>query len=116
VLPLAGESLVYGKIAYSSLIVSALIIVPQVIVALMAPWAGRQAKIWGRRPLLLLGFTALPIRALLFAWTTDPIFLIAAQVLDGISGTGVLTALGVADLTRHRPIQSGAGPLERCPG
>jgi MFS family permease len=102
VLPLAGESLVYGKVAYSSLIVSALIIVPQVIVALMAPWAGRQAKIWGRRPLLLLGFTALPIRALLFAWTTDPMVLIAAQVLDGISGTmlGVLTALVVADLTK----------------
>jgi MFS family permease len=101
-LPLAGESLIYGKVAYSSLIVSALIIVPQVIAALMAPWAGRRAKFWGRRPLLLLGFAALPIRALLFAWTTDPMVLIAAQVLDGISGTmlGVLTALVVADLTK----------------
>jgi MFS family permease len=100
-LPLAGESLVYGGVAFSSLIVSALIIVPQVIVALMAPWAGRQAKIWGRRPLLLVGFAALPMRALLFAWTTDPTVLIAAQVLDGVSGTmlGVLTALVIADLT-----------------
>jgi MFS family permease len=101
-LPLAGESLVYSGVPFSSLIVSALIIVPQVIVALMAPWAGRQAKIWGRRPLLLLGFAALPMRALLFAWTTDPTVLIAAQVLDGVSGTvlGVLTALVVADLTK----------------
>jgi MFS family permease len=76
--------------------------VPQVIVALMAPWAGRRAKTWGRRPLLLVGFAALPIRALLFAWTTNPTILIAAQVLDGVSGTmlGVLTALTVADLTR----------------
>jgi MFS family permease len=43
----------------------------------------------------------LPIRALVFAWTTNPMILIAAQVLDGISGTmlGVLTALIVADLT-----------------
>jgi predicted MFS family arabinose efflux permease len=43
----------------------------------------------------------LPIRALLFAWTTNPIILIAAQVLDGVSGTvlGVLTALIIADLT-----------------
>jgi predicted MFS family arabinose efflux permease len=100
-LPLAGESLVYSGVAFSSLIVSALIIVPQVIVALMAPWAGRRAKTWGRRPLLLLGFAALPVRALLFAWTTDPTALIAAQVLDGVSGTmlGVLTALVVADLT-----------------
>ena len=64
-LPLAGESLVYSEVPFSSLIISALIIVPQVIVALMAPWAGRRAKTWGRRPLLLLGFAALPIRALL---------------------------------------------------
>jgi MFS family permease len=101
-LPLAGESLVYSGVPFSSLIVSALIIVPQVIVALMAPWAGRRAKTWGRRPLLLLGFAALPMRALLFAWTTNPTFLIAAQVLDGVSGTmlGVLTALVVADLTK----------------
>ena len=100
-LPLAGEALVYGRVSLSSLIVSALIIVPQVIVALMAPWAGRRAKL-GRRPLLLVGFAALPVRALLFAWTTDPMILIAAQVLDGVSGTmlGVLTTLIVADLTK----------------
>jgi predicted MFS family arabinose efflux permease len=44
----------------------------------------------------------LPVRALLFAWTTDPIILIAAQVPDGISGTmlGVLTTLIVADVTK----------------
>jgi MFS family permease len=36
-----------------------------------------------------------------FAWTTNPTILIAAQILDGVSGTmlGVLTALIVADLT-----------------
>ena len=101
VLPLAGEALAYSKVSLSSLIVSALIIVPQVIVALMAPWAGRRAKTLGRRPLLLVGFAALPIRALLFAWTTHPMILIAVQALDGVSGTmlGVLTALIVADLT-----------------
>ncbi len=100
-LPLAGEAFAYSKDALSSLIVAALIMVPQVIVAIMAPWTGRRANIWGRRPLLLIGFAALPIRALLFAWTADPTILIVAQVLDGISGTmlGVLTALTVADLT-----------------
>ena len=100
-LPLAGEALVHSKEVLSSLIFSALIMVPQVIVAIMAPWAGRQANSWGRRPLLLIGFAALPIRALLFACTTNPMVLIAAQVLDGVSGTmlGVLTALIVADLT-----------------
>jgi MFS family permease len=101
-LPLAGEALVFSKEAFSSLIVSALIIVPQLIVALMASWAGRRANTWGRRPLLLVGFAALPIRALVFAWTTSPMVLIAAQILDGVSGTmlGVLTVLIVSDLTR----------------
>jgi MFS family permease len=101
-LPLAGESLVYNEVPFSSLLVSALIVVPQVIVTLMAPWVGRRANIWGRRPLLLVGFAALPIRALVFASTTNPTILIFAQVLDGVSGTmlGVLTALVVADLTK----------------
>jgi MFS family permease len=100
-LPLAGEAFAYSKEAFSSLIVSALIMVPQIIVAIMAPWTGRQANTWGRRPLLIVGFAALPIRALAFAWTTDPTLLIVAQVLDGVSGTmlGVLTALIIADLT-----------------
>jgi MFS family permease len=100
-LPLAGEAFAYSKEALSSLIVSALIMVPQVIVAIIAPWAGRRANTWGRRPLLLVGFAALPIRALVFAWTTDPMILIVAQLLDGVSATmlGVLTALIVADLT-----------------
>jgi MFS family permease len=67
----------------------------------MAPWTGRRANTWGRRPLLLIGFAALPVRALIFASTTDPINLIVAQLLDGVSATmlGVLTALIVADLT-----------------
>jgi len=79
-----------------------LIILPQIVVVLLAPWVGRQARRWGRRPLLLIGFGALPIRALLFALTADPLFLVGFQLLDGISGTivGVLTVLVTADMTR----------------
>jgi MFS family permease len=101
-LPLAGEELVYRNGTDSSLTISALIIVPQIIVALTAPWAGRQAQSWGRRPLLLIGFSALTIRALLFAVTTNPLLLSGIQLLDGISGSvlGVLTALIIADLTK----------------
>jgi predicted MFS family arabinose efflux permease len=102
VLPLLGEELAYEKNAYSSLTISALIIAPQSIVALMAPAAGRYAQTWGRRPLLLLGFAALPTRAMLLAATTNPEILIATQLLDGVTGTvlGVLTALITADVTR----------------
>ena len=102
ILPLAGEQLAYRSGTHAALVVSALIIVPQIIVALTAPWAGRQAQTWGRRPLLLIGFGALTIRALLFAVTGNPVLLACIQLLDGISGAtlGVLTALIVADVTK----------------
>jgi MFS family permease len=101
VLPLASETLERASAATSSLIVSAMIIVPQAVAAFAAPWAGQRAKIWGRRPLLLIGFAVLPVRALAFALTVNPQILIAIQVLDGISATvlGVLTALVIADIT-----------------
>ncbi len=101
VLPLAGEQLAYRDGTGASFVISALIILPQIIVALAAPWVGQLAHSWGRRPLLLMGFSALAVRALLFAVTTDPPLLICIQLLDGISGSalGVLTALIIADLT-----------------
>jgi MFS family permease len=101
-LPIVGAALVYQGESRSSLIVAALIILPQIVVALLAPWVGLRAQAWGRRPLLLIGFGALPIRTLLFALTADPLLLVGLQLLDGISGAviGVLTALVIADLTR----------------
>ncbi len=101
VLPLVVEDLVYQGEKRSSLVVSALIVLPQIIVAVIAPWVGQWAKNWGRRPLLLIGLGALPIRALLFASVVDPTLVVAFQLLDGISGAvlGVLTALVIADVT-----------------
>ena len=100
-LPLAGESLIYQGESRASLIVSALIVLPQIVVAALAPWVGREANNLGRRPLLLIGFGALPVRALLFALIPEPRALLAFQLLDGVSGAviGVLTALVIADLT-----------------
>jgi MFS family permease len=101
ILPLIGGTLGHTEGSRSALTMSGLVIVPQIIVAVMAPWAGRQANSWGRRPLLLLGFGVLPIRALLFTVIADPMLLLAVQLLDGVSGTvlGVLQALVIADLT-----------------
>lgn len=103
ILPLAGEQLAYRSGTHASFIISALIILPQIVVALSAPWVGQEAQNWGRRPLLLIGFTALSIRALLFAAITDPPLLICIQLLDGVTGSvlGVLTALIIADLTNE---------------
>jgi MFS family permease len=101
ILPLIGGTLAKTEGSRSALIMSVLLVVPQIVVALMAPWAGRRAKTWGRRPLLIIGFSVVPARALAFAMTTDPVILAAVQVLDGISGAvlGVLQALIIADLT-----------------
>lgn len=101
-LPLVGETLAHAEGRQSSLVLSALLVAPQLVVALAAPWAGRAANRWGRRPLLLIGLGVVPIRSLSFAATTSPALLVAAQALDGITGAtlGVLTALVIADLTR----------------
>jgi MFS family permease len=51
---------------------------------------------------LLIGFAALPIRALLFMVVTDPRLLVAVQLLDGVCAAvfGVLVPLTIADITR----------------
>ena len=74
---------------------------PQFIVALLAPRIGQRAEKHGRKPLRLVGFAALPLRAVLFALTTDPLSLIVIQILDGMTGAvlGVITALVIADVT-----------------
>ncbi len=84
-------------------VVSASIMLASLIVALLSPWFGRLAQRWGRRPLLLLGFAALPARALLFATEPGALGLITIQTLDGISGTvfGLMLPLIAADLTRR---------------
>jgi MFS family permease len=101
-LPLIGERLVHSQGRWSSLVISALVVVPQIIVALLAPWVGRTANTWGRRPLLLIGLGVVPIRSGLFALTTDPALLVVIQLLDGLTGAvlGVLTALVIADITK----------------
>jgi len=101
ILPLIGEILPHYMGRYSSFTMSALVIVPQILVVLTAPWVGRQAQNWGRRPLLLAAFGALPARLMVFMMVAKPVPVIAAQLLDGISGTvlGVLQPLIIADLT-----------------
>ena len=101
-LPLIGETLAHTEGRWSSPVMSALIVVPQIIVALLAPWTGRTADTWGRRPLLLIGLGVVPIRSGLFALSAEPALLVVVQALDGLSGAtlGVLTALVIADLTK----------------
>jgi len=101
-LPLMGSLLTTRSSDLATALIAACIVVPQLVVAAFAPWVGRHAEQWGRRPLLLLGFAALPLRGVLFAAVTDPFLLVAVQLLDGISAAalGVLVPLVIADATR----------------
>ncbi len=101
-LPLALNEL-SKRIGNSDFVVSAAIIVPQIVVAACSPWVGRLAQSLGRKPILLLGFAALPLRGLLFVASPDAIPLVAIEVLDGVSATvfGLAMPLIAADLTRR---------------
>ena len=84
------------------LFMSACVVTTQLVITLIASWAGRKAGSWGRKPLLLIGFGVLPVRGLLYTLTTKTGLLVAIQVLDGIGAGifGVVPALVIADLTR----------------
>jgi MFS family permease len=101
-LPLMGGILTMHANSWAAIIVAACVVVPQLVVVGMAPWVGRRAQSFGRRPLMLLCFGALIVRALLFAFVIDPFVVVAIQVLDGISAAiiGVMFPLVVADITR----------------
>ncbi len=101
-LPLVGSALTLRASETATALVAACIMVPQAVLAVCAPAVGRAAERYGRYPVLLVGFAALPVRGLLFAYTTDPYLLVAIQVLDGVSASvlGVMVPLVVSDLTR----------------
>jgi MFS family permease len=101
-LPLMGSILTMRSSAWASTLIGACIVVPQLIVAGCAPWVGRMADSWGRRPLLFLCFAALALRGVLFAFVTSPYLVVAIQILDGVCAAilGVLLPLVVADIMR----------------
>jgi hypothetical protein len=101
-LPLMGSVVTMRSAQWATLIIAACIVVPQLLVAALAPWVGMRAQSWGRRPLLLIGFASLPIRGILFASVTNPSLLLVVQLLDGVTAAvfSVMVPLVVADLTR----------------
>ena len=104
-LPLVAGELTRANGASANLVIAACVVAPQALVALFSPWIGRMADRVGRRPLLLIGFAAVPVRgALLAAAGTDPLLVVPVQALDGVSAAalGVLLPLVAADLAQGR--------------
>ncbi len=100
-LPVALNALA-ARHADAGLATTGSIIALQAVVVLFAPWLGRAAQRWGRRPVLLAGFAALPLRGLLLATLPGVVPLIGIELLDGVSAAvmGVMIPLTAADLTR----------------
>jgi MFS family permease len=101
-LPLMGGIVTTRSAHWATVLIAACIVVPQVVVAAFSPWVGRQAQVWGRRPILIAGFAALCVRGVLFAAVANPYLLVSVQILDGVAAAalGVMMPLIVADVTR----------------
>jgi MFS family permease len=101
-LPLIAAEITTRSGDFANMIIAACIVLPQGVVAICSPWVGRRAASLGRRPMLLLGWSALPLRALLLAVLPGAWLPIAAQAVGGISAAvfGVAFPLLAADITR----------------
>ena len=101
-LPLVGQKLALAHQQAATAMMSSCIIAAQLIMLPIALAVGRYADRIGRKPLLLVGFAVLPIRAFLYTVSDEAAWLIGVQLLDGIGAGifGAITPLVIADLMR----------------
>jgi MFS family permease len=101
-LPLVGQKLAYANPKLASAMMSFCIIAAQIIMLPIALFIGKKADVWGRKPILLVAFLVLPLRAFLYTFSNDTYWLIGVQLLDGVGAGifGALTPLVIADMTR----------------
>jgi predicted MFS family arabinose efflux permease len=102
-LPMAGQVLARAHPGEATLTLSACIIVAQLVMVGVA-WAVGRAVMrgLGRKPIFLVAYALLPVRGMLFAFTTNPYAVIGIQVLDGVAAGifGVVSILIASDLMR----------------
>lgn len=103
VLPIASNTVARMSGSFGYVFVAGSVLLPQALAAIISPYLGRSAQAWGRRPILILGFVALPLRVALFYIDPDPYRRVLYQSLDGVSSSviGVMVPLVVSDIT-HR--------------
>jgi MFS family permease len=101
-LPLVGQKLAFAHKEWATAMMSACIIAAQMIMLPIALMVGWKADRWGRKPILLIGFGILPIRAVLYTFSNASAWLIGVQLLDGVGAGiwGAITPLVLADLMR----------------
>jgi MFS family permease len=101
-LPLVGQKLALEFPQEATAMMSFCMIAAQGVMLPIALLVGRNADSWGRRPIFLIAFAVLPIRAALYPLSNNPFWLIGVQLLDGVGAGiyGALTPLVIADIMR----------------
>ena len=101
-LPLVGQKLALQFPQEATAMMSFCMIAAQGVMLPIAILVGRNADNWGRRPIFLIAFAVLPIRAALYPLSDNAFWLIGVQLLDGV-GAGIyqaLTPLMISDMMR----------------
>jgi MFS family permease len=101
-LPLVGQKLALEFPKEATAMMSFCMVAAQGVMLPIAILVGRRADSWGRRPIFLIAFAVLPIRAALYTLSDNSFWLIGVQLLDGV-GAGIyqaLTPLVIADIMR----------------
>ena len=102
-LPMAGQVLAVSHPGTDTIALSACIIAAQLVMVGVAWGVGRAAaRGIGRKPVFLLALAVLPVRGVLFSFTSSPYAVVAIQMLDGVAAGifGVVSVLIASDLMR----------------
>ncbi len=101
-LPLVGQKLALQFPKEATAMMSFCMVAAQGVMLPIAILVGRNADKWGRRPIFLIAFAVLPIRAALYTLSDNAFWLIGVQLLDGIGAGiyGALTPLIISDMMR----------------
>ncbi len=91
-LPLVGQELALHNKEVGTALMSACIVAAQVVMVPVAYLVGAKADTWGRKPIFLVGFAVLTVRAFLYPLWDNSYWLVGVQLLDGV-GAGIFGAL-----------------------
>jgi len=100
-LPLVGQELALHKRELGTALMSACIVAAQVVMVPVAYIVGTNTDTWGRKPIFLVGFAVLTVRAFLYPLWDNSYWLVGVQLLDGVGAGifGTLFPLVVQDVT-----------------
>jgi len=102
-LPLAGQVVAQAHPGEDAIALSACIIAAQIVMVGIAWAVGRaMAAGYGRKTIFLVALAVLPVRGVLFTFTSSPAGIVGIQLLDGVAAGifGVISVIIASDLMR----------------